>query len=59
MAIQQKTTAGGHSEYYGESVNPSRQSGRAVHLPVKTPVFLHKDYNNIPPPAVVEFKRAI
>ncbi|MGB8933952.1 MAG: hypothetical protein WCC17_02450 [Candidatus Nitrosopolaris sp.] len=49
-----QTTVGRRSEYHGESVIHSRQSGRVVHLPVKTAVFPHKDYNNIPPPAVAE-----
>ena len=49
-----QTTVGRRSEYHGESVIHSRQSGRVVHLPVKTGVIPHKDYNNIPAPAVVE-----
>jgi hypothetical protein len=57
MAIQ--TTAGQHSEYHVESVIHSKQSGRAVHLPGKTRVFPHKDYNNIPAAVLVEFKRAV
>jgi len=57
MAIQ-TTTAGRNSEYLGELVIHSTQSG-VVHLPVKTGVFPYKDHKNIPALAVVEFKRAV
>ncbi|MGA9153138.1 MAG: hypothetical protein WBZ36_21380 [Candidatus Nitrosopolaris sp.] len=56
MAIQ-TTTTGRNSD--GESVLHSTRSGSVVHLPVKTGVFPYKDHNNIPTPAVVEFKRAV
>jgi hypothetical protein len=52
MAIQ-TTTAGRNSEYHGELVIHSIQSGSVVRLPVKTGVFPYKDHNNIPAPAVV------
>ena len=47
-----QTTVGRRSEYHGESFIYSRQ--RVVHLPVKTGVIPHRDYNNIPAPAVVD-----
>jgi hypothetical protein len=55
MAIQ-TTTARRRSEYHGELVIHSTQSGSVVHLPVKAGVFPYKDHNNILAPAV-EFER--
>ncbi|MGA9150277.1 MAG: hypothetical protein WBZ36_06850 [Candidatus Nitrosopolaris sp.] len=40
ITMGMQTTAG-RSEYHGESVINSRQSGRIVRLPVKTRVFPH------------------